>query len=218
MISSLRSGLTPAQIYNTGRAGVLLPSRTKRGRRDQDSRRPAPGGGCCRWIRSGGCSTRACFRYTAVSRTVAAELNSAIRFASLRPATSPQPSSQPLQSTALPPTFRRGAGHRPQVEQLLCEVGRILGRNEKGDPFERGKTGTGNGFIAGMVAMMRNSQNSQAQRAIYFGHTDETIYLPRIVRAEACRVGGDRTTEGHSVPAGGSAHRIRIARDHPPTG
>ena len=75
--------------------------------------------------------------------------------------------------------FRRGAGHRPQVEQLLCEVGRILGRIEKGDPFERGQTGTGNSFIAGVVAMMRNSQNSQAQRALYFGHTDETIYLWR---------------------------------------
>ncbi len=45
--------------------------------------------------------------------------------------------------------FRRRAGHRPQMEQLLCEVGRILGRIEKGDRFERGQTGTGNGFIAG---------------------------------------------------------------------
>ncbi len=45
--------------------------------------------------------------------------------------------------------FRSRAGNRPQIEQLLCEVGRILGRIEKGDGFERRQTGAGDSFIAG---------------------------------------------------------------------
>ena len=43
--------------------------------------------------------------------------------------------------------FRSHVGDCPLIEQLLCEVRRILGRIEERDGFERRQTGAGGIFI-----------------------------------------------------------------------
>ena len=70
--------------------------------------------------------------------------------------------------------FRSRVGNRPQIEQLLCEVRRILGRVEERDSFERRQTGAGGIFItgAGFGDSQPSPSSSSTGTSTSFGQTD----------------------------------------------